>query len=101
MAVDINTLKELLNDTTDGAWKAIDTKLFISKLTGRFDMYDIESRGDAAFIAYVKNHMQEIIDALEDCIDEEICMTEEVAPVNVRETIEDFLDKLARQRGEL
>jgi len=101
MAVDVRRLKELLNDTTEGKWRAIDTRLWISKLTGGFDTYDVESRGDARFIAYVKNHMQEIIDALEDCLNDEICAEPETDKPARRETIDDFLDRMARQRGEL
>lgn len=106
MAIDVRRLKELLNDTTDGKWAAIDTQLFISKLTGGFDAYNIQSRGDAAFIAYVKNNMQEIIDALDDCLNDEICAEleqdepEQDKPER-RETIDEFLDRMARQRGEL
>lgn len=66
MNVDIDLLQDLLNDTTDGEWKSIDTKLLILTLSGDYDIYDIQSCGDAAFIAYVKNHAQEIIDALND-----------------------------------
>lgn len=61
---DTKLLKWLFNDTTEGKWKSADTKLLISTLNGDYDVYDVQSCGDAAFIAHVHNVMPNIISAL-------------------------------------
>lgn len=107
MGFNIDLLQDLLNDTTEGKWKSHETKLLISTLTGRFDVYDIQSEGDARFIAYIKNHTQEIIDFIQshqitpDDLEndpEQGCLTPEP---KIRRSIDEFLDEIARLRGEV
>ena len=97
MNIDIDLLQELLNDTTDGEWKSDDTKLLISTLSGGYDVYDIQSRGDALFIAYIKNHAQEIINAFNDRQSndelEDFCLTFDGVD------LDELLDKLDESDG--
>lgn len=97
-----NELQSYLDDTTQGEWRSYDTKLLIKTISGKFDTYDLQSRGDAAFIEYAKNHAQEVIDIINDnYIETTIAMPDDNEPVLTRQTDDDFLDELARRRGEL
>lgn len=69
MDFDIDLLQELLNDTTESKWTATGTKIRITTLGGKRYYCDVKNMGDATFIAYVKNHAQELVDCARDNLD--------------------------------